>query len=1242
MMRAHPVRAVLLATAALALIALVAAAWHVRERREGFYTDGSTIRAPAEGTVPRDVLWQPAEALSTAINTNDDEREPRVTADGLTLLFVRGRAGENADLWTSTRTIDGWSEPEPLDAVNTQADELGPEPSSDGQALYFYSNRDGGLGGYDLWVARRDDGAWRNPVNLGPAVNTDRHEVGPALAPDGRRLYFTSSRPVDDRTPPNFDVFAAPVGADGVGEPTPLEALNTEHNESSPAISPSGDFIYFSSDRPGGHGGFDVFRARRLGDDYASPRNLGATVNSAANELDPGVDLGGFGLHFSTNRVTPEGGADSGAHYELYRTQSREVMLEEQTYRAQIDWVTILPIAVWVVAALLLLLTMLLLARFVPEQRFRQLSLIARCMIVSVVAHMLLMAGLAVWGVSTSLADWLDKGRGMQVALVTHRDGDDVASQVRGSLTTAEFQPAEVQAERVEPTIAVEIAQAQMTMPVERAQFEAPTEKLVTETTTDAPAPPVDQAPVNPELAPTEPTEMAVATPQDATPMTTEETPVQTTAAIQEPAVQRVAQVPDASGQPQPTFVEMTPVTVQPVPDATAAPLASRLETTDPVPAPTSIQAPTVDALPQSADTPDLPQLAEAQRSDAPEADTEITVVTGTTNPGRAETAVATAPPTTETVTANVAPAWRTLTPAAGAPSTVAEAPAPVAPIVATAPPALPDPDDAKIAPPQLTAAPSATNEAHTEIAPTEMAAHRSEPVMTATKTPTSSLQVETAPTGSAAPPPAALPLDLPPALSAAAPLTPTIPEVVELAQTPETLDVRLPTLGGPVSEDDSAEIEIVAAAPDSLRAPVELDQTASMVRVVVDMPDRGAAIEDLAAPLPLLDPDPVPPAIAPLLADLPPAPVELELPLPPAEVATVPFEHRRPERRAQLVEEMGGGRETERAVGLALDWLARHQSSDGHWDSDNYDDRCGRCVGRSTVQVDIATTGLSLLCFLGTNHTHTREGPYRETVERGLSWLISQQESSGALIGSESMYSHGIATIALAEAYGITQDETLRPALEDAIRLIISARNRRVGGWRYLPGQVGDTSVLGWQVMAMSAARHAGIEVPAEGFDAAREWLTVVEARQRPGLYGYQPRHPPSPAMTAEGLFVHQLLKDDPEETHQGVSAAYVLDHPPSWQGHANTYYWYYATLALFQHQGDEWKQWNERVKEELLANQVSLGRAAGSWPPDDKWARSGGRVYQTAICTLTLEVYYRYLPGFVTEEHAAVADEE
>ena len=122
---------------------------------------------------------------------------------------------------------------------------------------------------------------------------------------------------------------------------------------------------------------------------------------------------------------------------------------------------------------------------------------------------------------------------------------------------------------------------------------------------------------------------------------------------------------------------------------------------------------------------------------------------------------------------------------------------------------------------------------------------------------------------------------------------------------------------------------------------------------------------------------------------------------------------------------------------------------------------------------------------------------------------------------------------------------------------------------------------------------------------------------------------------MTAEGMFVYQLLGANRDDSHMRGSAAYLMDHLPHWEPDANTYYWYYATLALFQHQGPQWESWNEKIKDVLLDHQRVDGRTAGSWDPDGRWASVAGRVYQTAISTLTLEVYYRYLPSFVDEPH-------
>ena len=96
-------------------------------------------------------------------------------------------------------------------------------------------------------------------------------------------------------------------------------------------------------------------------------------------------------------------------------------------------------------------------------------------------------------------------------------------------------------------------------------------------------------------------------------------------------------------------------------------------------------------------------------------------------------------------------------------------------------------------------------------------------------------------------------------------------------------------------------------------------------------------------------------------------------------------------------------------------------------------------------------------------------------------------------------------------------------------------------------------------------------------------------------------------------------------------TSAKFIARQLPDWDDEPNTYLWYYATLALFQHQGEEWRQWNEALKEQLLEHQHKTGRMAGSWDTTDRWSRLGGRVYQTALCTLMLEVYYRYLPRYM-----------
>ena len=236
----------------LAVGSLVGGAWIWQEslRRDAtYFTDGDSIKAPATSAPVRDVLWSPARPLSKPVNSADDEYEPRISADGQTLFVVRGRAGENADIYTSARTLDGWTDPIPIAALSTYADELGPQPTRDGKTLYYYSDRIGGLGGFDVWrISKGADGVWGEPENLGSNVNTPFNDYGPALSPDGRTLYFASNQPRDfepslderDNWPATlreqflqrtYDLYASNIRGDGFGVSVALDGLNTLYNE---------------------------------------------------------------------------------------------------------------------------------------------------------------------------------------------------------------------------------------------------------------------------------------------------------------------------------------------------------------------------------------------------------------------------------------------------------------------------------------------------------------------------------------------------------------------------------------------------------------------------------------------------------------------------------------------------------------------------------------------------------------------------------------------------------------------------------------------------------------------------------------------------------------------------------------------------------------------------------------------------------------------------------------------------
>ena len=342
----------------------------------------------------------------------------------------------------------------------------------------------------------------------------------------------------------------------------------------------------------------------------------------------------------------------------------------------------------------------------------------------------------------------------------------------------------------------------------------------------------------------------------------------------------------------------------------------------------------------------------------------------------------------------------------------------------------------------------------------------------------------------------------------------------------------------------------------------------------------------------------------------------------------------------SQVAKGLGATQDTEAAVNAALRFLAANQGGNGRWEARRMEGgaaRAGDGQDRQAAgaQADTGITGLVLLSFLAAGNTHL-QGPHLATVRRGLEFLLSVQDSSGNLGVSpniyEQMYSHAMATCALSEAYAMSGDDRLQNAVRRAIGYTIAAQDRRGGGWRYHPGDPGDTSLLGWQVMSLKSAQLAGIAVPDTTRDGIARFLKSVADGRSGGLARYQPSpaRPSSRPMTAEALVCRQFLglPDTPASLNE--ASDFLLQEPPG-VGRTNHYYWYYATLAMYQMQGEAWRQWNEALQKQLLASQRQGGELAGSWDPDPVWGGCGGRAYSTALSALCLEVYYRFLPLYV-----------
>ena len=341
----------------------------------------------------------------------------------------------------------------------------------------------------------------------------------------------------------------------------------------------------------------------------------------------------------------------------------------------------------------------------------------------------------------------------------------------------------------------------------------------------------------------------------------------------------------------------------------------------------------------------------------------------------------------------------------------------------------------------------------------------------------------------------------------------------------------------------------------------------------------------------------------------------------------------RDPRIRAQVVMKEGGTTATEAAVAKGLQWLAKHQRNDGSWTIHKFDCNCRH---KGSAISDSAATSLALLPFLGAGQTHL-SGMYKQNVAQGLRWLIANQVnngdlSAGTLTHNARMYAHGQGAIVLCEAYMMTGDSQLKQPAQKSIDFIVKSQHAQ-GGWRYAPGQAGDTSVMGWQVMALQSARAAGLYVPDQTMKNAHQFLNTVQKGFR---YGYVPNQGPTHVMTAEAMLCRMYLGPQngleygPNNDDIETAANFLIDsHAPD-HGQPNYYYLYYATQTLHHYGGPQWERWNSIMREVLTQSQLTKGHEAGSWTPVENHDRNGGRLYSTVMAICCLEVYYRHLPIF------------
>ncbi|MCR9247876.1 MAG: hypothetical protein NXI31_22840 [bacterium] len=1186
----------------------------LRIGRPVYYTDGQREIASQEVSASGMLVWQTPEVEVEL--PGPVVGRVAVLPDGR-LLYGRRSGAAGADGTTDLVVFDPERPrvpPEPAYGLNSADNELGPACTPAGE-VFFASDRvtESSAGGYDLYRATWTPRGFTTPT---PVVlcNTAKDETDPAPSAASDAFVFVRIDP-SVRDGDNGTLMRCDLALDR--EPARLfPAPATRHRivDRDPAFTHDGGALWFVRKHLGGEIG--IWRVSVLGDQVDAPVAIGGEWGvRRLRAPTPGPD--GVTLGLLQPRLA--GGADAVAAEAgdlWYVAAAREIYPWWQGQR----WLE------WLLLGLFLtFLLVLLLLHY--GRRWSALDLLAQCLLLSLLLHVLLFLWLMGVEITGALMAGNEDGGSLEVTVVNTSTSDASSSAAGGSASVAamvRFEPTKRSFDVQSPGATAErVATAEIAAPDSNYESNATARDET-----------VDVAQVQSELLDR----------QEIAPTRTGADAAMATAAAALPevagsdlAAAAAAESSLASGAPQRVVVNAPGGTVgRATPRRDHATDGAAGQTAAPSARELSVSRPTVAAA--------LPAGAASRRAAADEGiavpDAKADELTGPTSAtARAATSAersAQAAPEREVVAATEAPAGLVLrggSSAELAPRSSLSAPAPAA-----------RPTRSNTGSPALRDVRAAANPAVAKgVDAPRRVIERVTGRITGPSTTARPLAARAPSAGNGS----ALQVAMPQPRSDLGRATRRSVAPSASSPRPQLRDRPAARVAAAMPLRDGAEPSRSARGPrqpgkDRPLAAPQLAQADLRPRAsVLDRPQRsplrgvfGRAIQPLEMPGSLVER---------------PAPrLEVANASQPTVAEPTAYSNRFGPAKAKALERFGGTAATERAVVDGLRYLARIQNDDGSWgQTGRWDDKYGR--------VYVGKSALCVLAFLGAGHTPSSDTEHSEVVERALSHLLALQDEDTGAFGPSSCYGHGIATYALAECYGMTKEPALLRPLESALTWILEnqgpRRDRRNrGGWGYFsPGlrredSYARMSVSSWMIMALESARMSGVELPEEVLPRAREYVVnSFDGINGWFRYNHKPRRlrsgwPTLPASTPAGAFCLMLLGEDSDHRMVRTAVDYTVTRRPQEYrrysdddfvlgGQGNVYFWYYGTLCCFLAGGEAWEQWNSRLSTLLPASQSP----DGSFAPIDVYAIDAGdnrrdRSYTTAMCVLSLEVYYRY----------------